>query len=192
MQMPRLLATTMRLSRRHLVPFVEARSGLAALEFALILPAMLVIYIGGVEVNDAVSIRRKVNHATSTFGDLAAQSSATVSATDLADYFKAASAILGPYDTTLFKSAVIGVALDSNAKATVAWAQAYNGAACPAKGSAVTLPAKLATANTFLVMVNSSYVYTPKIGYVLTGSYTMNDSVVQQPRLGYALTGPTC
>ena len=192
MSMPLVLDAPLKATRRCLASFRKARSGLAALEFALILPVMLTVYVGGVEVNDAVAIRRKVSHATSTFADLAAQASATVTATELADYFRAASAILGPYDTSLMKATVIGVALDANSKATVAWSQAYNGATCPAKGSAVTIPANLASANGFLVMVNGSYAFTPRMGYVLTGTFNMTDKVIQQPRLGHALTGPTC
>ncbi len=192
MRMSSSITRPVRATGRRLGAFLNARSGLAALEFALILPAMLVLYVGGVEVNDAISIRRKVSHATSTFADLGAQASATVTATDLADYFKAASAILSPYDTSLLKATVVGVAIDANGKATVAWSQSYNGATCPAKGSSVTIPASLAVANGFLVMADVSYAFTPKLGYVLTGTFNMTDKVIAQPRLGRALTGPTC
>lgn len=172
--------------------FLEARSGLAALEFALILPAMLVLYVGGVEVNDAVSVKRKLNHSSSAIADLAGQSSATLTSANVDDIVKAGNAILEPYDTTLLKTAVVGVAIDADKKATVAWAKAYNGAACPAKGSAVTVPANLATANGFLVMVDASYAFTPKIGYVLTGTFDLSDRIFQQPRIGKAVSGPSC
>lgn len=180
------------LARRHRSRFLRSTSGLAALEFALILPMMLTLYIGGVEVNDAVSIKRKLNHATAAMADLVAQSSQNLSAGSVADIFSAGKSIVEPYETSLLKATVIGVTMDANKKATIAWAQAYNGAACPAKGSAVTIPANLAVANGFLVMVDASYAFTPKIGYVLTGTFSMKDSILQQPRLGKAITGPSC
>ena len=172
--------------------FLRSTSGLAALEFALILPMMLTLYVGGVEVNDAVSIKRKLNHATAAMADLAAQSSQTLTAASVADIFTAGQSVLEPYETSLMKATVVGVTMDANKKATVAWARSYNGAACPAKGGAAAVPANLAVANGFLVMVNASYAFTPKIGYVLTGTFNMNDSILQQPRLGKAITGPTC
>jgi hypothetical protein len=41
-------------------------------------------------------------------------------------------------------------------------------------------------------MADASYAFTPKLGYVLTGTFNMTDKVIAQPRLGRALTGPTC
>ncbi|SHG96188.1 Flp pilus assembly protein TadG [Kaistia soli DSM 19436] len=180
------------LTRLHRSRFLQSASGLAALEFALILPMMLTLYIGGVEVNDAVSIKRKLNHATAAMADLVAQSSQNLSAASVADIFGAGKSIVEPYEKALLKATVIGVSMDANKKATVAWAQAFNGATCPAKGGTVSVPANLAVANGFLVMVDASYAFTPKIGYVLTGTFDMKDSILQQPRLGKAITGPTC
>ena len=46
----------------------------SAVEFALILPIMLLLLFGGVELGDALTIDRKVTHVTSTISDLVAQS----------------------------------------------------------------------------------------------------------------------
>lgn len=186
------LVNAVRPTRSLLARFRAARSGLAALEFALILPMMLVLYVGGVEVNDAISIRRKLNHAASTLADLAAQSNATVTAAALSDLFYAGNAVMKPYDSAKLKPVIAGVAIDDKGKATIAWAKSANGATCPAKGSAASIPASLATPNSFLIMVDASYAFTPKIGYVLTGTYNMDERVYQQPRIGKAISGPDC
>ena len=52
----------------------------AAVEFALLLPVMLTLYIGSVEVSQALSVDRKVVLLSRTVGDLTTQSSRLASA----------------------------------------------------------------------------------------------------------------
>ena len=47
--------------------------GIAAVEFALILPIMLVLWLGGVEVTGALSVDRRLNNLASSIGDLVAR-----------------------------------------------------------------------------------------------------------------------
>jgi Flp pilus assembly protein TadG len=160
----------------------SATSGVAALEFALILPVMLVLYVGGVEVTDGLAAKRKVSHAASAISDLVAQDTAIANTAEMQDIFEAGSAILTPFSDTPLKVAVIAIAMDANKKATVSWAQTLHGATCPAKGSVVTVPTALQVANGFLVLVKA----------VLPKSITIHDQLYQAPRSGKAIAGPTC
>ena len=47
---------------------------MAAVEFSLILPIMVVLWIGGVEVTSALSVDRRLNNLASSIGDLVARS----------------------------------------------------------------------------------------------------------------------
>lgn len=172
--------------------FARAKSGMAALEFALILPVMLVLYVGGVEVTDGLSAKRKVSHAASAISDLVAQDTAVANTAEMQDIFEAGSAILTPFSDAPLKVTVTAITMDANKKATVSWAQTLHGATCPAKGSAVDVPAALQAANGFLVLVKAEYAYTPMIGYVLPKSITIHDQLYQAPRSGKAITGPSC
>lgn len=51
----------------------RCRNGVAATEFALLVPVLLLLFLGGVETSDALSQSRKVTLATNTLADLAAQ-----------------------------------------------------------------------------------------------------------------------
>ena len=48
------------------------RRAVSAVEFALLLPLMLTLFIGGNEVSQAMTIYRKISRTGSTLGDLAA------------------------------------------------------------------------------------------------------------------------
>lgn len=172
--------------------FHRANSGVAALEFALILPVMLVLYLGGIEVTDGLVLKRKVSHTASAIGDLVAQDTAIANAAEMQDIFSAGAAILAPYATSRLKVSVVAITMDSSKKATVSWSQAFNGGSCAPKGSSVSVPANLQSANGFLVRVTTEYPYTPDFGYVLTGTITLKEQFYQTPRSGKAITGPSC
>lgn len=180
--LPRLWLRAHRLADR----FRRDRSGISAVEFALLLPVMLAIYFGGYEVSEGVTIDRKVTHVTSSLGDLVAQSR-TISNADMTNILNAASAVMNPYPTDTLKIVVTGVTIDAKGKATVSWSDARNATAY-AKGATISVPADLATANSFLVLTEVYYTYTPAIGYVLTGSIPLDDKAYLRPRLSDTVT----
>jgi Flp pilus assembly protein TadG len=61
MRIARLATMLRRLRRRE--------DGVSAVEFALILPVMLILFFGCVEVGDALTIDRKVAHVASTLSE---------------------------------------------------------------------------------------------------------------------------
>ncbi len=155
--------------------------GLSAVEFALILPIMLALYFGAVELGDALTISRKVNLVGSTLADLVTQSK-EITDTDMTNIFNAATSIMTPYGTASLRMKVTGVNIDSNSRATVSWGYAQNDTAL-AKGSSVSLPAALVLPSTFLVVSEVHYPYTPTIGYVMTGTYDLTNTFYLNPRL---------
>jgi len=75
----RKLASVLR--RRHCA-FAANQQGTSVVEFALLLPLMLTMYFGSIEVTDAISADRQVTLVAGTVADIAAQYQ-TVTATDV-------------------------------------------------------------------------------------------------------------
>src|SRR3954467_11498234 len=132
--------------RRPLCHFQHDERGGSAVEFAMLLPLMITLYLGGVEVSSAIAVDRKVTLVARTLGDLVAQAT-TVTATDMTNILNAATTVVQPYSSSLIKVTVSSVAIDANGVAKVAWSDTKNGTA-RAAGSTVTLPAALNTAST--------------------------------------------
>jgi Flp pilus assembly protein TadG len=162
--------------------FLGDRSGVSAVEFALILPVMLLLFFGGIEVSEALTVKRKVTHVTSTLSDLITQSK-KVTASDMDDILDAASSIIMPFAGAQLRIKLTGVAIDEDGEATVAWSDALNDTPLP-KNSSITLPPSIVQPNTFIVTGEVHYDYTPTIGYVLTGSFDLSDQFYLRPRLG--------
>jgi Flp pilus assembly protein TadG len=177
------------LRRWSLSRLARDRSAVAAVEFALILPFMLTLYIGGVQVSEALSINRKVSHVADTVADLVTQSKSLTSS-DISNIMAASAAVMSPYDASSLTISVAEIYIDSKGKATVAWSSAQNTSA-PAPGSAVTLPAALLVPSSHLVAAVAHYPFTPPIGYVLTGSFDLSSTAYLQPRLSRCVLSPS-
>ncbi len=157
------------------------RSAVSAVEFALILPLMLTLYLGGIQISEALSINRKVSHVTSTLADLVTQSK-SLTDSDLQNIFDASSSVMAPYSSSPLQITVAEIYIDGDGKATVVWSDARN-ATAPSVGSDVTLPAAIAVNNSYVVAAEAHYPFTPAIGYVVTGSFDLNSTYYLKPRL---------
>lgn len=178
-----------RLPARMAKRFGADQSGVSVVEFALILPIMLTLYFGAVELGDALTIKRKVTSVTSSLSDLVTQSK-SVTDDDMKNIFNAAKTMISPYNEGKLKIKITGVKIDDDGKATVAWSDALNDTPF-AKNSPITLPAAVSEDDSFLVTTEVHYDYTPTIGYVVTGSFDLNDQYYLKPRLSREVKRPS-
>jgi Flp pilus assembly protein TadG len=160
--------------------FGADRRGVSAVEFAMIAPLMITLYLGGVEVTQGVSVSRKTTLIARTVADLVAQDT-NVSNADMNDILAASFAVASPYPTNNLKVTVSSVTIDASGRATIAWSDTLNGTARTV-GSAVTLNSALAVPNSSLIWGEVSYNYKPMFGWVLTGTFNLGDTIYMRPR----------
>jgi Flp pilus assembly protein TadG len=169
-------------------------SGLAAVEFAMIIPIMVAMFFGVVELSSAISVDRKATLVARTLSDLTSQM-ASVTDADILSFGQTAKAIMAPYPPSPLISSVTevyidsasgaakvqwskGLAIDTSGNVTIAAAAPHN------PGDVVTLPSTLVAAKgTFVIWSKVSYKYTPAVGYVLAKTgLTFNDAAYTRPR----------
>lgn len=139
--------------------------GLAATEFAFIVPLMLVLFFGTVEFSSAIAVDRKVSLMAKTLSDLTSQSKSVVDS-DISGFFAAAKGIMYPYSTSPVNATITELYVDpTTLKARVQWS---TGSAPRIVDAPVPeVPAALLVANTFLILSEVNYQYVPTVGYVL-------------------------
>jgi Flp pilus assembly protein TadG len=160
--------------------FKRGEHGLAAVEFAAILPFMLVAYLGSYEVGDGVAIDRKVAITARSVADLASRYT-NINNAAMSDILNGSASVIAPFAPANLTVTVSQVAVDAQGHATISWSDTLNGTA-RSVGQAVTLPGTLNTPNTSLVWGEVTYAYKPTLGYVLTGTWNMSNQMFMAPR----------
>lgn len=168
--------------RRTLKRFAIADRGIAAVEFALILPFMAMMYLGGFEVMQEISAERQVSLTSSTVAEIVSQYSTISASQTMPGILAASTTVLLPFSASNAKVTVTCINIDSTGKiATVSWSQSSTGVG-RTKGSTVVLPAALYVANGTVILGETSYSYTPVIDFMKFGSTTLASSIYMLPR----------
>ena len=157
---------------RHFVP---SRDGVAAVEFAMVLPVMVLMYLGMTELTFAVNTDRKITLLSRTLADLTGRAT-SVNTADMDTIFNAASSVMAPYSSDQAKLTVSSIVVkdtgtkdvNGNAilKGTVCWSTA-RGPGSPvglAMGSTVTVPDGFQTADSSYILANVEMPYSPVFG----------------------------
>ena len=169
---------------RHLAQglhsFGRKTDGVAAVEFALIFPLMISLYLGAVELGNGLLVNRKATNVASTAADLVAQVDLMNNA-DMADVFAASSAILAPFDASGIVITISSVVTQLDGTTAIAWSDSHNGTA-HSQGEPITLPPGVATPGSSVIWAEVDYTYTSTIGKYLTGGVTIEDDFYARPR----------
>ena len=164
------------------------RSGIAATEFAVIVPVMLVMFFGTVEFSSGVAVDRKVTLMARTLSDLTSQSM-SVSDTDLTGFFAASNGIMTPYSSAPTQSTISELYVDASKVVKVMWSK---GAVPRAKGTTITIPSELQVPDTYLIFSEVSYQYVPTVGKVMSSTgVKLTDVAYTRPRQSTCVIYPT-
>ena len=178
--------------------FAHDRRGVSAVEFALLAPLMIGLYLGCVEISDGVAADRKVSLIAATLGNLTSSCSNSnanaggcanniLSPTEMNNIFDASKAIVAPYSAANLKMTISCLSIDANKNVTVKWSETRNGTkrtsfAFDSSNSALTV-ASPTSYPILLIYSEVSYAYTPIVGYTITGALALSDHMFMSPRI---------
>lgn len=193
----------LKLSRK----FAGNASGLAAVEFALIAPIMLVLFFGLVETCNALSAHQKVTTVASTAADLVSQAK-QLSAGDMSDVFAASGAIMTPFSTGDLSIIVTSIGGSGKRNIGIVLWSVTNGHGTPhTTGDPITvgnpdelgaddtgiLPASCASgSDCSVILAEVRYSYTSPYGQMIVGTLPMTDSFYTKPRRVIAVACNSC
>jgi len=192
-------------AHRSVADFIENRRGNSAVEFAVIVPIMLVMFFGTIEFSSGVAVDRKMSLVARTLSDVTSQSTVQpVTDSYIQNVFTASMSILYPYSPTPTTATVSQIYVDTTGKATIQWSMAATIASSVATQATLVasnrhpndvvtsiVPPQLLVKQTYLIFSEASYLYTPAVGYVMKAAITLQDSAYSRPRQFTCLTYPT-
>lgn len=160
----------------------DARDGVAALEFAIILPVMLLLYVGMAQITTALSMDRKVTLLSRTVADLVGRAG-EADAASLQDMMRAAAHVLAPYDPDEVSIAISSVVVeddgDGGVEAAVCWSFANANGTVRTEGETMPIPAGFGTTNTSFILTQVRLPYRPLLSLDnLFSAITLSDDTV--------------
>lgn len=174
------------------------KRGVAAIEFAFIVPIMFVMFVGAVELSQAITVDRRVTQSASSVADLVARKETSIGQSEIGDIMKIGGYIFSPYSQSPLQVVVRNVTSSStNATNTKqSWQCTYSGVGatpvCACMNSTYTIPANLVSTNDSVVVAEAVYTYTPLIfdyfmkrlpsGSGGAGTYTLSEKIYMKPR----------
>jgi len=172
------------------------RRGVAAVEFAVILPIVLMLFFGTIEVSTGVAVDRKVVILTRTLSDLISQAK-SITDTDISNAFNISSAVMAPYSNGPVKAKISQIYIDpTTLVANVKWSAALNDTAHTCNEVVTTLvPDGIRIGGTYLIMSEVGYDYTPVAG-MNGGSFSpptfhLSDRTFTRPRQTDSVSYPS-
>lgn len=185
------------------------RSGVAAVEFALIAPLLLALYFLTVEFSQAIDTNKKVGRIASMTADLITQQNGSTNQADVDAILQIGEAILQPYNRSrpTITATAIQITNDATPRALVVWSRELSddtSSEGPAPGKEITtLPTNLMVQGSFLIRVEAQLNYKPIIAWAAENkaslglaaafsSLNMDETYYLRPRMSQTITCSDC
>ncbi|WP_349359357.1 TadE/TadG family type IV pilus assembly protein [Stappia sp.] len=174
--------------------FSRDRRGVAAVEFALVLPFMLLLFLGMIDMNSALTVDRKVSQATQSLADLVSQTDRLTNA-QINDLLRVSEAVLDPYPSAPLKLVVASIRIHDVNKPRVEWSRASHTAAWATNTAPpIQIPDALTQQKgSYLIVTHASYAHRPSFAAILkdvfdTDTITLEDTYFMRPRVSTSVT----
>jgi Flp pilus assembly protein TadG len=167
------------------------RRGFAAVEFALLLPVIVLMWCGIVEVSNLVMASSKLAAANQDMADLVSRCT-TVSSTDTTAVFNLAALVMKPYPVTATNSTGYIASVNfapTTGTPTYAWCDSFAGATstgttnCPSTTTLQNSATGLGDAGTSVLITGITYKYQPYFSVIYSSIITMTKVTYIHPRL---------
>jgi hypothetical protein len=173
--------------------FLRADNGVAAIETAIILPVLLLLFFGMIDLTSLISHNRKITYSASVVADLVAQNRTSVLKGTIDDYYKAAEMILRPIEASEFHVDVYGYRKVGSTVTQIWKTKMAGGASCSTTPN-TTAMAALMSANNDVIVAVACTDFTPYmatfLGKSLLGatSFDVEQAIMVRPRSTSMLT----
>lgn len=163
-----------------LARLVRDRRGVSAVEFALVAPVMVAMYLGAAELTQVLTLDRKVTSVANAVADLVAQDD-FVTDNELDDIMASADAILAPYRIDPLSMRITSVRMDSDGEVFVDWSESETMAPLDDDTLPPMPPGLLAPMGS-VVMVEALYPYQGPFNSTFDAPITLTDTAYLRPR----------
>jgi Flp pilus assembly protein TadG len=165
--------------------FIADCKGLAASEVALMLPLMLTLLLGIVDLGNALIINKKTSTASQVVADLLTRQPVANDA-DVDDAYAAGRMTLQPYPTGAFGVDIASIRFEGDdADPVVQWRETFN---MDPNDQVEEMAVGLGTEGEGVLVVTTQYNFEPLFTHTVVGDRLMQEIAVTRPRRGSYIT----
>jgi Flp pilus assembly protein TadG len=173
----------MNLSRpktRQLRRILKDCSGLAVIEFAAVVPVLIILTLGVVEVSNGIINYMKVIDAARTTSDLISQQK-SIASSDFDNLYRAGQMVMTPSPGGPLGLAMASVTFDpQNGSASVAWECTRGGASAMTNLAAEA--AGLGAPGESVIVVQATYTFTSPLQVIIPATIPLRSRMYSRPR----------
>ena len=184
--------------------FRHDNRGVAALEFAVVAPVLVLLLVGMAEITTRFRVQMKVNHTAGLLAKMVAQQAPSVTGSStgsLANLCTGAKLAMTPFPSTSFAGAIASVTTTASGSGTHTSLDWESDTSCATTATAIgsaaatgiaTSSGLVPDAGDSLIIVRVSYVYTPTMRLILPASTTLTQTIYVRPRANTTITCSKC
>lgn len=163
--------------------FVRENKGVAALEFAIIAPLLMVpLLLGSVDLIDVMGANKRAQNATASLADVVARDT-EISNAELAGLWRGLDILMYPNDPGTMEIRVTSISIINASTARVVWSEGHGGMTARTTGSTVALDSRMMQVGTSIIMVEGVYKYDAPLGFLFQNEISMRHDAYRRSRL---------
>lgn len=163
--------------------FARENKGLAALEFAIIAPLLMVpLLLGTVDLIDVMGANKRAQNAAASVADVVARDT-EVSNAEISGLWGALDVLMYPNVSADMEIRVSSISIEDASTARVVWSEGHGGMSARQAGTTVSLDDRMMTVGTSVIMVEAVYKYDAPLGFLFQNQIRMTHDAYRRSRL---------
>ncbi|ANP45318.1 TadE/TadG family type IV pilus assembly protein [Candidatus Viadribacter manganicus] len=168
---------------QRLRQFARANEGVAALEFAIIAPLLMVpLLLGSVDLVDVMGANKRAQNAASSLADVVARDT-EISNAELSSMWQALDVLMYPDSSAAMEMRISSISIVNASTARVMWSEGHGGMSARQAGTTVALDSRMMTVGSSVIMVESAYKYDAPLGFLFQNQIRMTHNAYRRSRL---------
>jgi Flp pilus assembly protein TadG len=164
--------------------FGAEKRGVAALEFAIIAPLLMVpLLLGSVDLIDVMGANKRAQNVAASMADIIARDT-EVSDAEINGIWDALEILMYPNDPANMEMRVTSVSIVNATTAQVVWSEGHGGMSGRQPGSNVTgLDSRMMVPGTSIIMAETIYKHEAPLGFLFQNQISMTHTAYRRSRL---------
>lgn len=168
---------------QNLRRFARENKGVAALEFAIIAPLLMVpLLLGSVDLIDVMGANKRAQNAAASLADVVARDT-EISNAELSSLWRGLDVLMYPNVSSDMEIRISSVSIVNASTARVIWSEGHGGMSGRTPNSTVSLDSRMMVVGSSVIMVESVYKYDAPLGFLFQNRVRMSHTAYRRSRL---------